>query len=514
MLAEVVSNIKVKYVVLGAVATIGIVLLIMGLTGGFIFVRSNSETVTGFSQRSDSTDAPKDPLTIGKGGWKLVYLGLGDYRIEVSSGNKKTLYQPSVGMFSFQTLDVKLKEQRQSESLGFQNTDCLNMTLPSPQLAFFSCNKSIENQRTISLTRDGFNFNDLPSGNTVVPYMGGLLQVDDFSSETGGFITSTSYDNNQVVFSDKNVNFKATYDNPKLITDSQDKTNSRFIYYDNSKKAYLFENLHDNPKELDLTKYTHRNSEFSFDFSLEGTVMHVYNGLRYESGAGFADEHPVSEDGIKGQTILSFDFGSETVRERISLPDNLLVDRFIAHKDAVAFSAYNTEEGKIGMYILPRGAQQPQLAFYAQPLDLCYKDSLFYLSDDNAIYEYSSSNKASYLAYESLNHNPVNLNCLYGDISFPAQTKEGGDSDYTWSYLTNGTLKANQTRAEDLFPILDGTAYKISYAYLFKNTIRVVLKGNGVCGTVDNETKNLTLSHLKDLGINTAAFTIGVSYDC
>lgn len=516
MLADLIANLKTKYIIWGILGMLGLIVLITGLSGGFVLVRSSSEDVVGFSQRTNVTDAAKEPLSIGKGSWKLVFLGVGDYHIEFSSGNKKTLYQPSVGMFSFQNLDVTLHDQAQSQSLGFQNTDCLSTGSGPSQLAFYSCNKSIDNQRTVSLTEDGYNFKDTPSGNTVASYKDGLLQVDDFSTDESATLSATRYSQNTASSSDTNTTFKPSFGSSRLITDTNDTTNSRFVYYDQeTDKVYLFKDLHDTPRELEITKYAERKEGFSLDFILDGDTLYVYNGMKYESGLGFGDDKAVTSSDTEGQSIMMFGFDSLGHKENFSLPANLLVEHIAGNNGSLAFSAYTIDTNKAGLYTLSPQTKEPRLAFYAQTLDTCFGGTtLYYLSNDNAVYTYDISKRASFLAYESQNHNPVNLNCEGKVVSFPSQVKEGGNSDYTWTSLSNTSLSANQTRTEDLFPIIDDTVSRISYAYVFKDILYVVLDGDGVCGEVDNETRNATLSYLKDLGINPADFVVKMNYNC
>ncbi len=518
MLADLLSTIKTKYILWAGLGMVGLIVLLTGLGGGFVLIRSDREAVTGFSQRTDISDADRSPLTINKGSWKLVFLGLGDYHIEFSSGNKKTLYQPTVGVFSFQTISVDLKNQLQSKSYGFQNADCLAKKPQSETLVFYSCNKSIDNQRTITTTSDGYDFNDYPSGNTVAPYLGGLLQVDDFSDAEAefGVISASSYENNGGVSTDKNGQFEATFDNPRLITDQQSSNNSRFAYYDPQKKnMYLFDSLHDTPTEINLAKLTEQKEGFVFNFYLESKNLYVSSSLDFERGLGFGDEEPLNKDASKGQEFLIFNFDAPTKPSRISLSSDLILEYFTVYKDSVTLSAYTADKDKPGLYNIQKNKKNAQLLFNNQVLDMCVNNgSFYYLSKDYAVYKYLPSKEISYLVYESQNHNPVNLNCVNGIISFPAQTKEGGESDYTWTSLEPGSLGANKTRVEDLFPILDDSSYRISYAYVFGEKVYVILNGNGVCGNIDDETKTVTTNHLKDLGLDVNSFTLDIRYDC
>ncbi len=518
MLADIISRIEGKYIVRAALGLVGFMILIAGLGGGFVFISSGDETVIGYSQRTDASDTPKEPLTIGKGSWKLVYLGLGDYHIELSSGNKKSLYQPSVGMFSFQALSVSLHSQRQSKSLGFQNSDCLTSTPGSKQVIFFSCNKSVDNQRTVSLTNNGFDFKDYVSGDTAAPYLGGLLQIDDFSNidAEAGTITASSYDANGGVSAEKNTQFETTLYDPRLITDARDSKNSRFVFYDPQKKvAYLFKNLHDAPEKIDLHAHFKQKDGFVFDFYLDGNKLYVSNALNFEKGLGYGDEEPFKAGDADNQSFSSFNFDSPGKPQQISLSPNLILERFVANNEGIVFSAYTADHAKGGVYTVPANKKDAELLFNGQVLDICVNDDkMYYLSDDNEIYNYLPAKRTAFLVYKSLNHNPVNLNCVNGSISFPSQTKEGGDSDYTWTTLEESNLAANKTRVEDLFPIIEDPSYRISYAYVFSRTVYVVLNGNGVCGELDKETRDITLRHFKDLGLDTAAFAFDIRYDC
>ncbi len=518
MLADLLSAIRTKYIVLAGLAMMAIIILLTGLSGGYVLIRSNSETVTGFSQRTDVSDADTSPLTINKGAWKLVFLGVGDYHIEFSSGNKKTLYQPTVGIFSFQIISVNLKNQQQSKSYGFQNADCLIKNPKKELLIFYSCNKSIDNQRTITTTGDGFSFKDYPSGNAVAPYLGGLLQIDDFSNTEADFgvISASQYGDNGSVTTDKNKQFEALFDNPRLITDQQDITNSRFVYYNQQqKKVYLFSNLQATPTEINLSKFTKQKKGFLFNFYLEENNLYVSNSLDRERGLGFGDEEQLKKGDMEGQEFLVFSFDSPGSPVHLPLSSGLVLDNFVSYKDALVFSGYTADKAKPGLYIIEKNKKEAKLLFNNQTLDLCVnKDKLYYLSDDYAIYEYLPTKSVSYLVYESQNHNPVNLNCVNNLVSFPAQTKEGGESDYTWTTLEKGFLDANKTRTEDIFPILDDSSYRISYAYVFGDKVYIILNGNGVCGNVDDETRSVTVEHLRDLGLKVEVFTLDIRYDC
>lgn len=518
MLADLLSVIKTKYIVWTGLAVVMMIVLLAAFSGGFVLIKSDHEAVTGFSQRIDVSDADKAPLTINKGSWKLVFLGLGDYHIEFSSGNKKTLYQPTIGIFSFQTTSINLKKQQQSKSYGFQNADCLVKNQQSELLIFYGCNKSIDNQRTITTTSNGYDFNDYPSSFSVAPYLGGLLQVDDFSDIEAefGVISASQYGDSGSVTTDANKKFEASFDNPRLITDQQDVKNSRFVYYNRQqKKMYLFSNLQATPAEVDLSKLTKQKEGFLFNFYLEGNSLYVSSSLDTERGLGFGDEEAVKPEATKGQEFLVFDFDSPGSPVHLPLSSGLILEHFVSYKGGLIFSGYTVDKAKPGLYIIEKNKKEARLLFNNQTLDLCVnKDKLYYLSGDYAVYEYLPQKSTSYLVYESQNHNPVNLNCANGIISFPAQTKEGGESDYSWASLGQGSLDANKTRVEDLFPILEDSSYRISYAYIFGDKVYIILNGNGVCGVVDDETKTVTTNHLKDLGLDISSFTLDIRYDC
>lgn len=513
-----------KRILIGLGVLFGLIILIAGLSGGIVVVKSpKNESVQGYLKNSEDDSEDNDsivPIEINKDSWSIYYQPSGDYYFNLNNEENSTVYQRSVGMFSITNIDVKFEKQKQTKNLGYGNFDCAVNDQKSSEVIYYYCDKILDNEFYYSQTHDGVSYIDHPAELGVKPYNGTLVQV---GSEGGGPVvlsrlsfSGTGVEKQKFTYSPSDLFVPETYKSTTLITDSTVAENTRLILYDdNSNKIEVYSSATDKPYSVDISQYINSKDKFSNELQLIGNTLYIFSGFRVSDNMG---EEQNIKDLQPNQKIIAYNIDTKKVDSQINIPENLSINSFTVSTDKkIAMNAIDTISSKEEMYIY-ENKKFNKLAIAGRFSDeMCWMENkLVYLAKDGGqIYTYNLKQSSSSLIYENPSDTVVGLGCTFGKIYFPSLGKDSqsSQSDYRWFELLNDNIPKKYTKPESVFPIIDDSLSGISWSYIFRDTIYVHLDSSSSCTVTDNE-KTKALKYLKLLRINTALFTISFSKDC
>lgn len=507
-----------KKIALTLAGLLFLVVISAGFSGGVVIINAPKDnSLTGYIKNLNKPEDESRVVTVARGGWSLQLLRSANYHIVFQNSNAESLYQKQVGIFSFATIDAQVKKQRVSQNLGYYNSDCLLHDNTSGQLAYYYCQKALEPKFFYSLTRDGLAFSDYASGSSIQPYLGGVLELQ---------ATGSDQQINRVEFNDNKLQRVASVAAPpktarpqvRLITDVVNKESRLFVYHDvPAATLSVYSSVAMQPKKYDLKKYLKSDPNFETEVKIIGSNLYIFNGLRPET-VEFGDFIDQEINEPQTITIISTKTGEKI--QTISIDDDFYTKQFAVGTGGLVSLLGQTKNNVIKIFTLKNNSLV-DTATTNDPLDICWAgSSLYYISNQWAIYEYDPMRGASYLVYKNPSEKVITLNCAFGSVSFPTLSRDNSGSDYRWFELTNNPLSEKTTRLENIFPIIEDRIGGILLADIFKNSVRVEL-GNpdevgglsDTCAVSQQDSERVT-TYIRSLGVDINGLDFSFSRRC
>lgn len=525
-----------------------IVLIILGLTFLMVTVFFFTHSIviikgTGDDKKSvyihQGSEGQQKVFNVTKNS-KTMILPKGTYTIEVSSGDKQSLYQRRFGSFSISTVSVNVVSQKKSLSLGTSSFRCASTPDQGQSIIFYPCNPSyaeaLDIKRNGALTniRQSLDPHETPgihaddersdsAGSIIKPYHGGYLEALSLSNalfmrertSTGDVISSeiSEVKNFQSIISDTHF---ATVN---------DKNNTTFAILDQEKYIlWIFKNAQDtNPTRIDLTKEKPTKDGvlveqlfLSGDFAYV-TLTRDSSTLETHDSEGEVDEK--LEDEVETanaeQKIIKVDIKKGTVSKVIKLPDDFLVRQISASSSGnILLTPHFSSE--IQRITVLRNGTLENIPFLSNDIrNICWEDGEnFYYStgDGNKLYKYSLKDNGSFLIYENPVATIASLSCAFGNLSFTLTSeKDGIIEGYNHFALDNKNRSGNNL--ESVLPlyidIATDTVVKVSQN---KDSVLVsLLYSPGTLPSKD-QIQTMILVKLEEQGIETKDLTIEFAF--
>lgn len=503
MLLESLKAIKKRYYAIGFSVLITLIVVTILSSGGFIILvnKSNKEATWNITNEENNyvEITPKK-------GWKIQYVSPGDYNIELTANNQQSLYQKTINRFSFHIVNGQLNSQKESVSLGFQNTDCA--TQNNSVVMYYYCNKSLNNEEYISSTRDGINLDSKVSSNIVKPYNDGFLEL--IQGDSSQLI---SYSN---IINEVPIKEITTQNDPlsgnQLVTDLSNPDNKRFIYYDFQNKQILsFIDKDDkNPISISLKNNTIHNKDTPV--YIIGNNAYIFNIINEDNYKGIG--HREGSNKMLESSIISVNLDTKKVNQNrlsnniyysdISISDN---------RDIFIYGADNTTDDKTLYQI--KGNKVTDLKI-SNINDMCVNNNSVYLINDQRlknIYKLSPDKRLE-LQYSTEASNLANINCTWGKVYFSSLLEtNNGEGTYNWFTLSKDTFN-QEKRTEDIIPSTGDPDNNILYSFIYEKNLHVFLEDDGNCNEVSGDTRLSIVKYLESLGIKLDQYNLNIQKEC
>lgn|GEM_PF-7109334 len=516
ILLEIRRRINVKHIIIGVLSVLILIIFFVFIRGGFVVLYAPSNAaITGYYQKSDSQEATM--FNIKEDSWKLLYLENGKYSVEAVNETSESLYYKSVSSFSISSIDIALKPQKNALSLGYQNSDCI---VPSntQQTVWLDCGKSKDSNYQYTYTQDGVNYENQTAAPTAEVYKNGILEFRKGEDSSAQFITYLTF-NDGVISKQKNsFPIKSASEEPTenlLITDPSDPNSSRFVYL-NSKtnQGFVFNDISDDsPSKISIKDYVNEDdSDFISKIKLAGDKLYIYNGINSDMYLGHNEHH---KEGKATQKLSVIDLSNNALDYQVEIPGNLFVTSFSVSEDGlIVFSAIDASNGDSNIYTIKDKKITPLNARNGVSSFCLYKNSIYFISSlrNGSIYEYSTSQSASFLVYRNQKDNIAGIQCAESGVYFYSLDRSNPESDYRWFRLEETDLTTD--RIESTLPIFNDDLSGISFAYPYKNTLVIRLQNDGSCSVSDDERKEIAKYLQENEGINTDDFKLNIDREC
>ncbi len=442
----------------------------------------------------------------------------GSYRIEVSSGDKLSLYNRKFGGMSKNTVNIELSDQKSSQYLGSSPLPCAQQAAENTSI-FYSCGNDVLG----IIANDKANAATPPDANPSGPISTVIKNYNDDFLEA-------KLSNNKLEIRAKNDSGYLAAKGAVVINDfqgeitdsylgvSQDSDN--FAVFDTrSKKLHVYKGLADknpvihelNDKQVDMLAYstaviTGKNFTYLMNYGVVSDEVDV--GSTVDNG-----ESEYTSSNIKPR-VLVYSHQENKLKTEHILPIKWQI-RSLAEGpgDQVVFFLSGNLNNEA--YRIAAGQKPEQLAIPTEvPQEACWKnsDSFYYLSDAGTkIYHYSQSKQAAFLVYGNLMEGTIirGLHCAQGKVSFSIGNDKDGDTINHYHY-TLGEAAHSLVRIESILPIYFDSGPKTYKAVTDKAGVKVQLIGSG--GAVPNEVRDgirsLVLERLEAKGASPANINI------
>jgi hypothetical protein len=472
---------------------------------------------------------------------KTFILPKGTYTLEVTAGNKESIYQKKFGGLTKYTISAEAIPQKQSVALGISTFRCATTQDTGVSTIFYPCNPSHAGMLNAQIngnldtmvdpmnigTQDGIALDERADrlGSIMKPYKGGFIEAEVESNTlflrerdgTGQVI------NNQAT---KIRGFNSTLsDDYFSVVD--DKNSTGFAIFDSkNKNILLFKDIDDTkPKKVDLS-----NEEI---FETEVQVEHLFlshdyayltitrdpNLLETHNDMGEEDDSLTEEvdEADNNQRVIKVNIAEGAIEKTIKLPDDLTVRNInVSPRGDMVFTPHLTADNQ-RIVILNIDNKLQDIPFLSNDIrDICWEnnDGFYYSTGDGErLYKYSLKNNVSFLAYE----NPVaaitSLNCTFGSVTFTlASGSDGLVDEYSFFTLDNKDMGSG-SRLESVLPIyLDFPGNTTIKVVQSKSSVLVSLlydQGEPLSKTVIQQR---VIEKLKNQGVNTEKLQIEYTF--
>lgn len=438
------------------------------------------------------------------GSSKTLFVKRGIYKVEAVSGDKQSIYERHLGLFSNNKLVVETKGQKESHYVGQSDLACSRSTEAFAPI-FYSCNPSalglISTQESpaeaaqVELPDDGFSQSLKPHGSGFLRATSqeGALQINRLDI-AGGEI-------------DKPALEVAGYKDSVSDSSFSVADNGQFAIYDGVKREVLvFRSFSDkNPPSVIKLPEGLDNA------NLRSKLVHSnrYTYLLYY-GDELHDDEPRVQGAAEKQDkpqVLIYDQALSLVKQ-YNLPDDWFIRDIKASPEGRLLLLLSADKNRDAFMIDGPSKPVPVRLGVETPGQVCWEgsDSLYFLANSGgAIYQHSFSNSVSRLVYGGLNEGTIvsSLNCDQSALLFTIDSDRDGRVSSFLHYRLGGEVYSG-IRPESILPLYFDVNKEVFKLTIDRSGIRVGLVddgGNGV-GAPRDQVKSLVLDKLKSRGVN------------
>ena len=442
-------------------------------THGIIYIKAGSEKPESIYLTKEGMD-PQE-ITF-EGQTKLLILSKGTYTVSAKSGEKESAYYRNVGGFSLKNVDVDFRPTKETTLIGSSDKSCSLSEPGNNSTLFYPCNLDISS--AIESTSDGIStqtvydpFEIIDSNNAtfIDQFNDGLLFFNSNQSELkiekivkGQNTSVTTIGNFQDNVSQNNVFVKSGRANTKVaVLDSS------------AGQLYLFDVASpNNIKKVNVEKFLIFDENHTHKVLLSDNEIFIVSQLHPETG--FGDEE-TAKDANFDQILTVISNNDFDNPKKYNFPDDIGIEAIeVSNTGRLLFT--NSKESNGTFYTISAEGKLEKLISTEKTLNFCWVDSdTFYHGNEsaNSIYEYDTSQSASYLVYKYEDANVANLNCRNGQVAFTFVNNI--DPEESLQHLVLGSKEQKGTRIETLFPLYIELDNGLASASLYRKIVTAKL---------------------------------------
>lgn len=423
---------------------------------------------------------------------KTLVLPSGSYNVEVTEGEKQTLYEKKLGRFWIHKLQPELTSQKAAVPLGENFLGCAIDLESSGEVAYYSCELNGSDNFHILRTANGHD-TKLASRDGLPP--GGheesaaeIEEVNGSIQRYGqGFLSAQTHDatlrvqryanNGDVISAER---FELPDFQPPISADNfsvgKGSANEVFAILNQAKKSLLlFDKDIKTSSTIDLSKNFFDSDQSSYRIFVSKELIFII--AADTQPAQVEDTEEVSLVREKEQKIIVVSIDEKKVIKEHQLDSEASIGR-VAASDGGNLIFINEQAEENVPYIM-NGANKPrQTAPLLNKISrVCWKDngSFYYsgIDPNNSVYLYSVSKSASFLVYSNLNSSVVELNCdTGGKLYFSLEPNEAATDD-PFQHMVISEKDQSGPRLESILPVYLSFPSSLAVARPFKDSINI-----------------------------------------
>lgn len=381
---------------------------------------------------------------------KTFFLRKQPIAIEVTSGDKKSVYKKNIGGFPKQEISVETSPKKQSFALGESFLRCAISDDSNKRITYYPCAPALgsaietitEGEKASVLFNNlipredfGGEYAELDITSMILPYRNGFIAAAALAGNL--YIGEYTLAGDSVGTPIKIGNFDSNISEDTISVVNDNDNSNLAILNTTTDSLYLFNNPQDSdPSIVKLSDKLNDSSDAQIKTVLSSSKsVYVVNYrdpslLETHDHDGTNDKELDKEVSVanNSQTVTEVTTKEKSVHVH-KLPKDLVIrDMAISPLGEIVFLPHYSETNQ-QIFLLRNGKMQSVPFVINNVGKLCWSKSneLYYsISGSSDIYKYSFNKQGSFLLYNNSNAALINMDCSFGKLSFSLKLEGDG----------------------------------------------------------------------------------------